>query len=118
MRRPVTDACTLQEAIEFRKQLRSLGPDRFIEETILAGTISAKKLCTAFGAMPPNFLEGSRDEAYYPLLGLGISRELQKRRKLQQYNTVDDAVALLQRYAKLDITIYIYLPKPGPKRLS
>ena len=34
--------------------------------------------------------------AYYRLLGLGITRELQKRVKLPQYNTIDDAVSLLK----------------------
>ena len=61
-----------------------------------AGIITAKKLCTAFGIRPPFFLEGQPDDAFYPLLGLGICRELQKRVKLPQYNTIDDAVSLLK----------------------
>ncbi|KAI9698939.1 MAG: NAD-dependent histone deacetylase sir2 [Candelina mexicana] len=91
------DACTLNEALAFRKRLRTIGEDRFVLETVEAGTISAKKLCTAFGIRPPTFLEGSPDEAYYPLLGLGITRELSKRIKLLKYNTVNDAVKLLQK---------------------
>lgn len=92
-----TEACTLDEALAFRKRLRGVGEDQFITDTIEAGTITAKKLCTAFGIRPPLFLEGSPDSAYYPLLGLGISRELSKRVKLAQYNTVDDAVSLLKK---------------------
>ncbi|KAI9874872.1 MAG: NAD-dependent histone deacetylase sir2, partial [Pleopsidium flavum] len=65
--------------------------------TVEADTITAKKLCTAFGIRPPQFLEDAPDTAYYPLLGLGISRELSKRLKLPQYNTVDDAVSLLKK---------------------
>lgn len=91
------DACTLEEALNFRKRLRAIGEDRFVLETVEAGTISAKKLCTAFGIRPPSFLQNSPDEAFYPLLGLGITRELSKRVKLPDYNTVDDAVLLLRK---------------------
>ena len=81
----------------FRKQLRAVGEDQFIKDTVEAGNITAKKLCTAFGICPPSFLEGAPDAAYYPLLSLGISRELSKRVKLPQYNTVEDAVSLLKK---------------------
>ena len=69
----------------------------FVEETILNESITAKKLCTAFGIVPPSFLEGAPDKAYYPLLGMGISREISKRLKLPEYNTIDDAVELLKK---------------------
>ena len=91
------EACTLDEAIAYRAQLRAVGEDRFIADTVEAGSITAKKLCTAFGIRPPPFLDAAPDEAFYPLLGLGISRELSKRRKLPQHNTVDDVVNLLVR---------------------
>ena len=74
-----------------------MGEDQFIAETVEAGIITAKKLCTAFGIRPPFFLDGQPDDAFYPLLGLGICRELQKRVKLAQYNTIDDAVSLLNK---------------------
>lgn len=61
-----------------------------------AGKITAKKLLTAFGIRPPPFLEGEPDEAYYPFLGLAVQRELSKRMKLPQYNTIDDAVNLIK----------------------
>lgn len=91
------NACTLEEAGAFRQQLRSVGPEEFCKRTVEAGTISAKKLLTAFGLRPPPFLEGSPDDAYYGLLSLAISRELSKRIKLPQYNSIDDAVALIQK---------------------
>lgn len=91
------DACTLEQSQALRKRLRLVGPDRFITETIEARQFSAKKLCTAFGIRPPAFLDGEPDEAYYSLLGLGISRELAKRFKLPQYNTIEDAVSLLKK---------------------
>ncbi|KAL2257652.1 hypothetical protein VTK26DRAFT_9359 [Humicola hyalothermophila] len=87
--------CTLHEAMEYRKLLRVLGPEVFLERTVKAGVCPAKKLITAFGLRQPSFLEGAPDEAYYPLLALAFSRELSKRAKLLNYNTVDDAVNLL-----------------------
>ncbi len=90
-------SCTLEESLAFRKRLRLIGGDRFISETVEAGTITAKKLCTAFGIRPPFFLDGEPDEGYYSLLDLAICRELSKRAKLSQYNTIEDAVSLLQR---------------------
>lgn len=93
----VEDSCTLEEALAFRRRLRHVGEDQFITETVEAETITAKKLCTAFGIRPPQFLEGAPDAAYYPLLGIGISREFSKRLKLSQHNTLDDAVDLLKK---------------------
>lgn len=92
----VPEACTLEEAVAFRRRLHEIGKAAFVEETIGRETISAKKLCTAFGFLPPAFLEGSPDEAYHPLLAMGISREFSRRQKLPQYNSVDDAVRLLR----------------------
>ena len=91
------DVCTPEEALAFRKQLRLVGQEKFLEETYEAGRITARKLCTAFGIRIPQFLDGQPDDAYLPLLGLGICRELQKRVKLPQYNTIDDAVSLIER---------------------
>lgn len=91
------NACTYDEAIQFRNDLRTFGPEEFCARTVEAGTITAKKLLTAFNIRPPAFLEGSPDDAYYSLLSLGISRELSKRIKLPQYNTIDDAVDLIKK---------------------
>jgi len=74
-----------------------VGEARFLAETVSVGFITAKKLCTAFGIRPPSFLEGCPDEAYYSILDLIINRELLKRAKLPQYNTIDDAVSLLTK---------------------
>lgn len=91
------ECCTPQEALDYRNQLRIHGPERFIARTIEAGVISAKKLLTAFSVRPPDCFEGQPDQAYNSLVVLAISRELKKRAKLPQYNTVDDAVALLRK---------------------
>ncbi|KAL4959664.1 uncharacterized protein BDV14DRAFT_193615 [Aspergillus stella-maris] len=92
----IPDACTLDEAVEFRKRLHEVGKAQFVEETIARDTVTAKKLCTAFGVLPPAFLDGAPDEAYHPLLAIAISREFTRRQKLPQYNSVDDAAKLLK----------------------
>ncbi|KAK3402261.1 DHS-like NAD/FAD-binding domain-containing protein [Sordaria brevicollis] len=91
------EACTPEEAVEYRRLLRLVGPKVFVQRTVDAGVISIKKLLTAFGIRPPAFLEGAGDDAYYSLLMLAMTREIQKRAKLMKYNTIDDAVELLKR---------------------
>ncbi|TVY16489.1 NAD-dependent protein deacetylase [Lachnellula arida] len=90
------NSCTYDEAIQYRNDLRTFGPEKFCSRTIEAGTITAKKLLTAFNLRPPPDMEGLPDDAYYQLLSVGISRELSKRIKLPLFNTIDDAVNLLK----------------------
>ncbi|KAF3481464.1 chromatin regulatory protein sir2 [Arthroderma uncinatum] len=97
LRDGVPGACTLQEAVTYRRRIHAIGQAAFLAETLGRGTISAKKLCTAFGIMPPPFLEGAPDKAYHPLLFMGMSRESSKRLKLPEYNTIDDVVQLMKK---------------------
>ncbi|RDA92487.1 hypothetical protein CP533_6423 [Ophiocordyceps camponoti-saundersi (nom. inval.)] len=87
--------CSPEEAGRLRRELREYGPAVFCQRTVDAGRYTAKKLLTAFNIRPPPFLQGQPDEAYYSLLSLAISRELSKRAKLSRWNSVDDAVDLL-----------------------
>ncbi|KAL6872994.1 chromatin regulatory protein sir2 [Trichoderma novae-zelandiae] len=91
------DTCTPEEACRLRRELREHGPAVFCQRTVDAGRYSAKKLLSAFGIRPPAFLEGQPDDAYFSLLSLAITRELSKRAKLMRYNTVDDAVRLIDK---------------------
>lgn len=77
--------------------LRQLGPQDFCRVTVDEGRYTAKKLLTAFNIRPPPFLEGAPDEAYFTMVSAAIERELSKRAKLAEYNTVGDAVSLIQR---------------------
>ncbi|KAH6976568.1 hypothetical protein EDB80DRAFT_540268, partial [Ilyonectria destructans] len=56
-----------------------------------------RKLLRAFGIRPTTFLENKTDEAYISLLSLAIARELSKRIKLVKYNSLEDAVDLIQQ---------------------
>lgn len=91
------EACTPEEAMGYRQLLRSVGPEEFMKRTVDNGSIQVKKLLTAFGVRPPPFLEGLDDDKYLSLLVLAMTRELNKRAKLERYNTVDDAVSLIQK---------------------
>lgn len=90
------DICTPEESLAYRQRVRLIGQRRFTRETVEAQTITAKKLCTAFGIRLPSFLDGQPDAAYHTLLNLCINRELSRRVKLPDYNTVDDVVSLLK----------------------
>lgn len=93
---PAPNLCSLQEAIDFRKKLRQIGPAEFLETTVGAGKIRAEKLLSAFGIRLPKHQTGLPDSAYYGILSLAIRRELSKRIKLPQYNTVQDVVSLMK----------------------
>ncbi|KAF5870134.1 putative chromatin regulatory protein sir2 protein [Botrytis fragariae] len=98
------ERCTRKESEHYRNLLRKLGPREFCAVTVEADAITAKKLLTAFGVLPPMHLEGLPDEEYYQFLSFAIRRELQKRIKIPTYNTVDDAIDLI-RHAKKIIVI-------------
>ncbi|KAI5264098.1 SIR2-domain-containing protein [Aureobasidium subglaciale] len=89
---------TPAEAKELRDRLRRVGPNRFIEQTITSGNVGIRKLVTAFGVRPD--LPYSTTW-YYRILGLCIQRELRRRQKLTEYNTIDDAVSLIQKSNKI-----------------
>ncbi|EHA56672.1 hypothetical protein MCOR27_004416 [Pyricularia oryzae] len=93
----IEGACTLSESMQLRRLLRQVGPLEFLRRTLDSGVFTAEKLLTAFSVRPPDFLQGRPDEDYLPFLSLAMTRELQKRAKLEQYNSFDDAVNLIKR---------------------
>ncbi|KAF2018569.1 SIR2-domain-containing protein [Aaosphaeria arxii CBS 175.79] len=90
------DTCPPEESRSLRNRLHEVGANQFVLENITTGKYSARKLCSAFGVKIPKFMTDFVDEAFYQLLGLAISRELNKRRRLEQYKTIDDAAQLLR----------------------
>ncbi|KAG9257788.1 DHS-like NAD/FAD-binding domain-containing protein [Emericellopsis atlantica] len=90
-------SCTPEEASRLRRELREYGPVVFAQRTLDSGRYTARKLLTAFNLKAPAFLDDCPDEDFHPLLTVAITRELAKRAKLTRYNTVNDAVHLLQR---------------------
>lgn len=90
------DAYTPEEARALRKRLHEVGANQFIFENLSTERTTARRLCTAFGVKIPSVMLDLPDENFYQLLGLAISRELNKRRRLDEYQTIDDAAKLLK----------------------
>ena len=86
------EACTAEEAKLLRARLRSVGSQKFIAETLDAGAYSVRLLVTAFGVRPDLDLP---EAIYVQILGQCIEREIRRRQKLEQHNTIDDAVQLI-----------------------
>lgn len=76
-----------------RERLRTIGLEEFVRENITNDKYSIRKIATAFGIRP--YLPYG-DAFYYQIVGQAMLRELARRQKLPQYNTIDDAVSLLQ----------------------
>ncbi|KAI9644685.1 NAD-dependent histone deacetylase sir2 [Ciborinia camelliae] len=95
------EKCTREEGKKYRSDLRRLGPREFCRVTVESGAITAKKLLTAFAVRPPSQLDGQPDQVYYQLLSYALRRELMKRLKLPQYNSVADAVNLIKHAKKI-----------------
>lgn len=93
--------CTPEEATRLRRELREYGPTLFCQRTVDSGRYTAKKLLSAFNVKCPPFLEGQPDEEYFHLLLLAITRELSKRAKLSRYNSVNDAVDLINKSSNI-----------------
>ncbi|KAI5808852.1 DHS-like NAD/FAD-binding domain-containing protein [Peziza echinospora] len=91
------NACTTEQTEYYRRRLREVGAVTFLQETVHARTISARKLITAFGIRPPAFLDGAPDAAFVPLLQAAIGREMSRRRKLKHINTLEDVSRLLKK---------------------
>ncbi|KAL5113754.1 NAD-dependent histone deacetylase sir2 [Pleosporales sp. CAS-2024a] len=93
---PAADACSADEARALRRRLHRVGASQFVLENITSEKMTARRLCTAFGIRIPPFMRDAADDTFYQLLGLAINRELNKRPRLEQYRTIDDAARLLR----------------------
>lgn len=92
--RDALGAYTAEEAKSLREKLRRLGPNRFIEQLVTKEEVPIRRMVTIFGVRP----DLPYSETWYcRVFGLAIQRELRKRYKLPQYNTIDDAVSLIQK---------------------
>lgn len=89
------------ETQTLRARLREIGPQAFIHECleITNPPYTPRLLGTSFGIPLGTFADN--DGGFLKLLGFAIIRAYNKRQKLPQYNTVDDAAALLKKSRKI-----------------
>ncbi|KAI9819748.1 MAG: NAD-dependent histone deacetylase sir2 [Phylliscum demangeonii] len=100
------DECTPEDVLTYRQLLEDLGADDFLQVTVDAEMVTARWLCLVFGIRPrtgircpiwgEDYLQPS-DEHYYQLLRSYIAREDSGREKLEQFNTLADAVMLMKK---------------------
>ncbi|SMY20164.1 unnamed protein product [Zymoseptoria tritici ST99CH_1A5] len=83
-----------------RSRLQQIGPDKFFTEA-LGNDMDPRTLGVVFGIDPSMFIEEEDEEIFLRLLGHAIFRAYYKRKKLPQYNTIDDVAALIQRSNKI-----------------
>ena len=57
---PPFDICSPSEIQDYRDLLRKLGPNGFIMQTVTAGKVTPRKLCTAFNVAISSLVELSR----------------------------------------------------------
>lgn len=78
--------------------LREKGPKAFFEEALGERQYPPRLLGIAFGIKPTLPVN---DETFLRLLGHAVTRAFYKRKKLTQYNTVDDAARLIKESHKI-----------------
>ncbi|KAK3691125.1 NAD-dependent histone deacetylase sir2 [Vermiconidia calcicola] len=84
-----------QTASRLRSTLLHVGPEKFLHDALTAAAIPPYILGTAFG-LDPALFDQLGENRYMHVLGQIVVRSYYKRRKLPQYNTIDDVAALLR----------------------
>ena len=94
---PRLDAQTVEQ---LRASLFDTGPEIFIRDYVVSGKYTLRSLGVVFGLDPHLYSEVGR-ALFLRLLQQLIVRHYYKRRKLPQYNTLDDVAKLLQNSKKI-----------------
>lgn len=82
-----------EEAERLRLKLKSLAEVDFIREVLLDGGMSPRRCLAAFGVRPPKDVGNS---VMHRILMHVLHREMMRRRRLDQWETVEDVVELLK----------------------
>ena len=85
-----------EETSAMLRELRQSGEDKFVNKYLLSKRFTARQLCSIFPGGIPWFLEDAPEDVFLGFLKSHIDHCLSKRVKLEQYNTIDDAVMLLK----------------------
>ncbi|KAI0766676.1 DHS-like NAD/FAD-binding domain-containing protein [Trametes elegans] len=94
-------AWTKQEVKDMMSLLKENGMAAFIAEYVVRRAIPIPKLLYAFGVCLCPELRHKQPRTLMYLLRVALSRELESRERLLTYNTIDDAVHLIQRSQRI-----------------
>ncbi|KAI0642104.1 DHS-like NAD/FAD-binding domain-containing protein [Trametes meyenii] len=89
-------AWTKPEVKEMMSTLKEQGMAAFITEYVVRRTIPIPRLLYAFGVCLCPELRGKQPRTLMYFLRVALSRELESRERLLTYNTIDDALHLIQ----------------------
>ncbi|KAL7280338.1 hypothetical protein ACG7TL_005255 [Trametes sanguinea] len=89
-------AWTKQEVKEMMLTLKEKGMPAFVTEYVVRRAVPIPKLLYAFGVCLCPELRAKQPRTLMYLLRVVLSRELESRERLSQYNTIDDVVNLIQ----------------------
>ncbi|KZT70765.1 SIR2-domain-containing protein [Daedalea quercina L-15889] len=94
-------AWTTEEVKQMMRILKEDGIAAYIKEYVVGRSIPVYKLLYAFGIClcPELRAKSARTRLYF--LNVAMTRELESRKKQPQYNTVDDAVRLIQQRKRI-----------------
>lgn len=90
------DLCTYEEALAIRYHVRETGLEHFFQDSVLKQRIPLQTLSTVFGVTLPTSPSDIPDKTLYKRLRKAITVDMGNRIKLPKYNSVKDAVALVQ----------------------
>lgn len=101
LRGRVTGPCAYDESLAIRYHARESGLERCFQEFVVQRRVPLSMLCTAFGVPPPAVPSDPPDKALRNRLKRAMAIDMGNRIKLQQYNSVPDAIALLRNARKI-----------------
>ncbi|KAG2142866.1 DHS-like NAD/FAD-binding domain-containing protein [Suillus bovinus] len=96
LKREVDEAWTKEEIRKMMHHLKERGMSSFVREYVITQNIPIVKLLLAFGISLCPELRNKQPQTMHYFLRVAMSKELHLREKLPQYNTVADAVSLIQ----------------------
>ncbi|CDO69645.1 hypothetical protein BN946_scf184851.g33 [Trametes cinnabarina] len=94
-------AWTKQEVKEMMLTLKEKGTAAFMTEYVVRRAVPIPKLLYAFGVCLCPELRTKQPRTLMYLLRVALSRELESRERLSQYNTIDDVVRLIQASSRI-----------------
>ena len=92
----VNGVCTDEEALDIRYHAREIGLERFFAQLVVEQRISLEVLCSTFNVPLPDTPLDPPDSQLLARLKKAIAVDIRNRIKLHQYNSVDDAIALVR----------------------